>query len=1062
SESCNTRKSRRLQEKEDRSTVDDIIEDVVRNTNTPTGTGPHLPKGAQTPPRRSGRNAPAQKTDAVQIINAVGRPRRSKDRKTIGEQTANLIEEVTASNATVGASHLAPPEGAGVESHVPQLDAKEVEPVSVVAPISTPAPVSVAVPVTVPVPAMVPVKPTMPQHPKKKAIAAAEIESYQAINSSIPSGGLPMHQTAAPATQKITGGVADAVSKALVDPVTGVITAGMPQGKEGNLPAATAAAPANSSNEDGQAGPTPQLQQQQQQHPQQPPQQQANLQINTTLIPSGLPNPITALGKSVQLETSAAALLNKPVSVLVKGNASQVIQQQQPQIVAQPKQPIILQQNPLPTVLQHAQHSTVRPPQPLKAHVLNREKNIQQQLTPTKQAVGQPPQHAPHSGHMLLTDTAGNQQLVQPQIIARHLQQQQHLQVNVPPPAAHSPHSPRIPSQQQQLGPGSAISPQQQQPQTMVIKQAASAAPPQILHVVSSKASVVPQPQQQQLPPTSSTGPHLQLTKPNYSYAPTVLTPTLPAVQQQQQQHLYKQNNQQKGAQVQMPPHGIIMPNHPGMLLQQKLPAHLQPQQHQLNPSPPPGKPNPVLHGLQSGQIIPGSVGSPPPVSAAVLKSAQQQVNSVVPVAGRTAIPNISPQSQPRVSPLVLPPGISGVPPFDASLHDLGAYVSGRRTQSPPPAHQQASPITPNDSTYRGVTASRDFMLYQHHLMRGGDYDDKMGSSPPLELRRPGSGPPRTIAVPHSLQSPQDRTAADSPQMAQVYVHNTRIPPAHFSEIASRGLYESGALQLEPPPAHRPTATISVVVPQQMPAVSSGSPFIGRDGSVQPGSHHHPGKGMDMQLDEMDRMSMIAAVVKQQQEHLLPALPAGMELAAQQAPPAMAPPPGDSLVTLLQRYPVMWQGLLALKTDQAAVQMHFVHGNPNVARASLPSLVETNTPLLRIAQRMRLEQTQLEGVAKKMQVDKEHCMLLALPCGRDHADVLQHSRNLQTGFITYLQQKMAAGIVNIPIPGSEQAAYVVHIFPSCDFANENLERAAPDLKNRVAELAHLLIVIATV
>lgn len=37
------------------------------------------------------------------------------------------------------------------------------------------------------------------------------------------------------------------------------------------------------------------------------------------------------------------------------------------------------------------------------------------------------------------------------------------------------------------------------------------------------------------------------------------------------------------------------------------------------------------------------------------------------------------------------------------------------------------------------------------------EYDEKlMGSSPPLELRRPGSVP-RTIAVPHSLQSPQDR-----------------------------------------------------------------------------------------------------------------------------------------------------------------------------------------------------------------------------------------------------------------------------------------------------------------
>ena len=54
------------------------------------------------------------------------------------------------------------------------------------------------------------------------------------------------------------------------------------------------------------------------------------------------------------------------------------------------------------------------------------------------------------------------------------------------------------------------------------------------------------------------------------------------------------------------------------------------------------------------------------------------------------------------------------------------------------------------------------------------------------------------------------------------------------------------------------------------------------------------------------------------------------------------------------------------------------------------------------------------------QTDNEHCMLLALPCGRDHLDVLQQSKNLQTGFITYLQQKQAAGIVNIAAPGSQQ------------------------------------------
>lgn len=217
------------------------------------------------------------------------------------------------------------------------------------------------------------------------------------------------------------------------------------------------------------------------------------------------------------------------------------------------------------------------------------------------------------------------------------------------------------------------------------------------------------------------------------------------------------------------------------------------------------------------------------------------------------------------------------------------------------------------------------------------------------------------------------------------------------------------------------------------------------------------------------------------------AAPTGRILQVATPPHAsQVPPQADSLLMLLQRYPVMWQGLLALKTDQAAVQMHFVFGNPNVASGSLPCNSDGSTPPLRIAQRMRLEQTQLEGVARKMQVcnDKlcavlflsnriihslshlqtvnEHCMLLALPCGRDHMDVLQQSTNLQTGFITYLQQKQAAGIVNIPAPGSEQAAYVVHIFPSCDFANENLARIAPDLLHRVADIAHLLIVIATV
>lgn len=43
-----------------------------------------------------------------------------------------------------------------------------------------------------------------------------------------------------------------------------------------------------------------------------------------------------------------------------------------------------------------------------------------------------------------------------------------------------------------------------------------------------------------------------------------------------------------------------------------------------------------------------------------------------------------------------------------------------------------------------------------------------------------------------------------------------------------------------------------------------------------------------------------------------------------------------------------------------------------------------------------------------------------------------------------------------------QTAYVIHIFPSCDFSNDNVTRIAPDLLHIISEIAHLLIVIATV
>ena len=49
-------------------------------------------------------------------------------------------------------------------------------------------------------------------------------------------------------------------------------------------------------------------------------------------------------------------------------------------------------------------------------------------------------------------------------------------------------------------------------------------------------------------------------------------------------------------------------------------------------------------------------------------------------------------------------------------------------------------------------------------------------------------------------------------------------------------------------------------------------------------------------------------------------------------------------------------------------------------------------------------------------------MLLAVPRGQDPVDLEHQTKQLQSGFIQYLQQKQAAGIVNVPATVSKVCA----------------------------------------
>ena len=69
---------------------------------------------------------------------------------------------------------------------------------------------------------------------------------------------------------------------------------------------------------------------------------------------------------------------------------------------------------------------------------------------------------------------------------------------------------------------------------------------------------------------------------------------------------------------------------------------------------------------------------------------------------------------------------------------------------------------------------------------------------------------------------------------------------------------------------------------------------------------------------------------------------------------------------LIERYHIMWQGMLCLKNDSATVQLHFISGSRQMAESSLPDQPQVQSPSgvslpqLRIIQRMRLEQPQVK------------------------------------------------------------------------------------------------------
>lgn len=174
----------------------------------------------------------------------------------------------------------------------------------------------------------------------------------------------------------------------------------------------------------------------------------------------------------------------------------------------------------------------------------------------------------------------------------------------------------------------------------------------------------------------------------------------------------------------------------------------------------------------------------------------------------------------------------------------------------------------------------------------------------------------------------------------------------------------------------------------------------------------------------------------------------------------------ENLQDLAKRFAVAWKGSLILKNSAFPVRMHLVGGNPEVADSLRNDGSSKNA--LRITQRLRLDQPKLEEVSRRINTAGAagHCLLLALPGAQTQALDVKEGEDLQQrplrNLMSYLKQKQAAGVINLPTMQSSSAKDdlgVLHAFPPCQFSHEHLLRIAPHLPQEPSKEDHLVILL---
>uniref|UniRef100_A0A0K0DE30 RRM domain-containing protein n=1 Tax=Angiostrongylus cantonensis TaxID=6313 RepID=A0A0K0DE30_ANGCA len=164
----------------------------------------------------------------------------------------------------------------------------------------------------------------------------------------------------------------------------------------------------------------------------------------------------------------------------------------------------------------------------------------------------------------------------------------------------------------------------------------------------------------------------------------------------------------------------------------------------------------------------------------------------------------------------------------------------------------------------------------------------------------------------------------------------------------------------------------------------------------------------------------------------------------------------------LKRFPVVWQGTLAMKHSETTVQMHLVYGSVEMLTRCLgdANADAKNAVVIRVNQRMRLEhaQVQVAGMVAKMSDAGRFACMICLPCGPSRDEIITNSDIFRTAFIEYFASKQAAGIAVMPQTETTTGC-LVHVFPPGDFPSSYLQYYSPQLYESITTRQALFLFV---